>query len=115
VIGDTYVRPRVPGADGKPVIFKRGQRIGFWMQVYNLGVDEKTHKPSTIVDYDVVSASSGKSVIRLARWEISGPRSLCKKTLSAVDLQPGVYQLRVRVNDEVSKETLEPTATFSVE
>ena len=36
VIGDTKVRPRVPPSDGKPVTFKRGQKLNFWMQVYNL-------------------------------------------------------------------------------
>ncbi len=119
VIGDTYVRPRVPGSDGKPVIFKRGQRIGFWMQVYNLGVDEKTHKPSTIVDYDVVSAASGKSVIHSEQTTSQmgniGAQLTLQKTLSTADLQPGIYELHVRVNDEVSKETLEPTAMFSIE
>jgi len=119
VIGDTYVRPRVPGSDGKPVIFKRGQRIGFWMQVYNLGVDEKTHKPSTVVNYDVVSAASGKSVIHTQQSTSQmgniGAQITLQKTLSAAHLQPGTYELRVRVNDEVSKETVEPTARFSIE
>ena len=46
VIGTTKVRPRVSPANGKPVTFKRNQKMYFWMQVYNLGVDDKTHKPS---------------------------------------------------------------------
>src|SRR5579872_3225363 len=48
VIGVTKVRPRVAPADGKPALFKRthDQKANFWMQVYNLGVDGKTHKPS---------------------------------------------------------------------
>ncbi|MGH9557485.1 MAG: GWxTD domain-containing protein, partial [Terriglobales bacterium] len=39
VIGSTKVRPRLASADGKPAVFKRapGQRVNFWMQVYNLG------------------------------------------------------------------------------
>ena len=54
VIGATKVRPRVAPADGKPALFKRdGQKLNFWMQVYNLGVDEKTHKPSATVEYDI--------------------------------------------------------------
>src|SRR6266550_1718220 len=44
VIGTTKVRPRVSPSDGKPVVFKRGQKVNFWMQVYNLAVDQKTHK-----------------------------------------------------------------------
>ena len=26
------------------MMFKRNQKMSFWMQVYNLGVDDKTHK-----------------------------------------------------------------------
>src|SRR5436190_9458931 len=46
VIGTTKVRPRVASGDGQPAVFKRGQKVNFWMQVYNLSVDEKTHKLS---------------------------------------------------------------------
>ena len=63
VIGTTKVRPRVPPADGKPVMFKRNQKVNFWMQVYNLSVDEKTHKPSATFEYDVVDAATNKPVI----------------------------------------------------
>ena len=49
VIGNTKVRPRVASANGQPVSFKRNQKVYFWMQVYNLGVDDKTHKPSATV------------------------------------------------------------------
>src|SRR5205085_9199700 len=63
VIGTTKVRPRVPPANGKPISFKRNQKLNFWMQVYNLGVDEKTHKPSATFEYDVINASTNKPVI----------------------------------------------------
>jgi GWxTD domain-containing protein len=36
VIGTTKVRPRVAPANGKPAVFKRDQKVNFWMQVYNL-------------------------------------------------------------------------------
>ena len=66
VIGTTKVRPRVPPADGKPATFKRGkdQNLNFWMQVYNLGVDEKTHKPSATFEYDVTNVATNKSVLQ---------------------------------------------------
>ena len=56
VIGTTKVRPRVAPADGKPVVFKtQHQKMNFWMQVYNLTVDEKTHKPSATFEYNVIN------------------------------------------------------------
>src|SRR3984885_11242432 len=63
VIGATKVRPRVPTADGKPMMFKRSQKMNFWMQVYNLGIDDKTHKPSATVEYNMVNATTNKPVV----------------------------------------------------
>src|SRR5579863_2309806 len=62
VIGVTKVRPRVAPADGKPALFKRSrdQKVNFWMQVYNLGVDEKTHKPSATFEFDIVNLATNK-------------------------------------------------------
>src|ERR1700690_672017 len=60
VIGLNKVRPRVAPADGKPALFKRtrDQKVNFWMQVYNLGVDEKTHKPSATFEFDIVNIAT---------------------------------------------------------
>src|SRR3954467_9407914 len=66
VIGTTKVRPRVAPADGKPALFKRDkdQKLNFWMQVYNLGVDEKTHKPSATFEYDITNVATNKQIIQ---------------------------------------------------
>ena len=119
VIGDTYVRPRVPPADGKPVSFKRSQNLNLWMQVYNLSVDEKTHKPSATVEYDVVNTTTNKPVIHTIESTDQmgnvGDQLTLKKTLSAANLQPGIYKLQIKVNDNISKQTVDPSATFAVE
>ena len=119
VIGDTYVRPRVPPADGKPVSFKRTQNLNLWMQVYHLSVDEKTHKPSATVEYDVVNTTTNKPVIHTIESTDQmgnvGDQLTLKKTLSAANLPPGVYKLQIKVNDKISKQTVDPSATFSVE
>jgi GWxTD domain-containing protein len=119
VIGDTFVRPRVPAADGKPASFKRDQKLNLWMQVYNLGVDEKTHKPSATVEYDVVNAATNKPVIHAVESTDQmgnvGDQLTLKKTLSAADLQPGLYRLQIKVNDNISKQTVDPSTTFAVE
>ena len=47
VIGNTYVRPLVSENPVTPVSSNRNQKLNFWMQVYNLGIDEKskTNRP----------------------------------------------------------------------
>ena len=119
VIGTMKVRPRVPAADGKPVSFKRNQKLNFWMQVYNLSVDEKTHKPSATIEYDVVNTATNKAVVHTTESTEQmgnvGDQVTLQKTLSASNLEPGSYRIEIKVNDHISKQTVDPTATFAVE
>ena len=119
VIGNTKVRPRVPSSDGKPASFKRNQKLNFWMQVYNLSVDEKTHKPSATFEYDVVNMATNQAVIRTVdsteQMGNVGDQVTLQKTLSAASLSPGVYRIQIKVNDKLSKQTMDPSATFAVE
>src|SRR6516225_6489516 len=66
VIGTMKVRPRVAPADGKPAVFKRDrdQKLNFWMQVYNLSVDEKTHKASATIEYNITNIATNKPVVQ---------------------------------------------------
>ncbi|MBI3477743.1 MAG: GWxTD domain-containing protein [Acidobacteria bacterium] len=118
VIGATKVRPRVAPSDGKPISFKRNQKLNFWMQVYNLGVDEKTHKPSATIEYNVTD-SANKAVIHTVESTETmgnvGEQVTLQKTLAAANLQPGIYKIEIKVNDNISKQTVDPTATFVVE
>jgi GWxTD domain-containing protein len=119
VIGTTKLVPRVPPADGKPIAFKRNQKVNFWMQVYNLAVDGKTHKPSATFEYDVINAATNKHVIHTVESSDNmgniGDQVTLKKTLAAANLTPGVYRIQIRVNDNLSKQSVDPSATFAVE
>jgi GWxTD domain-containing protein len=121
VIGLNKVRPRVAPADGKPALFKRtkDQKVNFWMQVYNLGVDEKTHKPSATFEYDIVNVATNKPVVQKTETTETmgnvGEQVTLQKSIASANLQPGVYRIDIKVNDNVSKQTIDPSATFAVE
>jgi GWxTD domain-containing protein len=119
VIGTTKVRPRVAAADGKPASFKRGQKVNFWMQVYNLSVDDKTHKPSATFEYDIVNAATNKQVVHAVESSEKmgnvGEQVTLQKAVQAANLDPGIYRIQIKVSDNISKQTVDPTATFSVE
>jgi GWxTD domain-containing protein len=119
VIGNTKIRPRVGSANGKPVVFKRNQKVYFWMQVYNLGTDDKTHKPSATVEYNVINAATNKAVIHTVESTEQmgniGDQVTLEKPLSASSLEPGVYRIQIKVNDNISKQMVDPSATFAVE
>jgi GWxTD domain-containing protein len=119
VIGTTKVRPRVAPSDGKPAVFKRGQKVNFWMQVYNLTVDQKTHKPSATFEYDIVNAATNKPVVHSVDSSETmgnlGDQVTLQKAVASAKLDPGVYRIQIKVNDNISKQTVDPSATFAVE
>lgn len=121
VIGTMKVRPRVAPADGKPAVFKRDQdpKLNFWMQVYNLGVDEKTHKPSATIEYDITNIATNKPVVQKVETTDTmgnvGDQLTLQKSIASANLQPGVYKIQIKVNDKISKQTVDPSATFAVE
>ena len=119
VIGTTKVRPRVQSADGKPVSFKRDQKVNFWMQVYNLGIDQQNKKPSATIEYDVVNATTNKAVVHAVesteKMGNVGEQITLEKSMPLTALAPGTYRLTIKVSDNVSKQSISPTAEFAVE
>ena len=119
VIGNTKVRPRVDSADGAPAVFRRDQRLNLWMQVYNLGTDEKTKKPSAVIEYDIINAQSNISVLH---WEEKteamgnvGEQLTLQKSLALSKFDPGLYRVQVKIADNVTKQSINPSARFTVE
>jgi GWxTD domain-containing protein len=121
VIGTTKVRPRVAPADGKPAVFRRDKdpKLNFWMQVYNLGVDEKTHKPSATFEYEITNLATNKQVIQKTESTDTmgniGEQVTLQKSIVAANLQPGTYKIEIKVNDNISKQTVNPSALFAVQ
>ena len=121
VIGATKVRPRVGPANGQPAVFKKGRdpKLNFWMQVYNLGVDEKTHKPSATFQYNIINVATNKPIVQKTESTDQmgnvGQQVTLEKTIASANLQPGVYKIEIKVNDNISKQTVDPSAVFAVE
>src|SRR6202790_1996820 len=121
VIGTTKARPRVGTAAGDTALFRRDKdpKLNFWMQVYNLGVDEKTHKPSATFEYAITNVATNKSVIQKMESTDTmgnvGDQVTLQKTIAAANLQPGIYKIEIKVNDNISKQTVNPSALFAVE
>ena len=118
VIGDMFVRPRV-AAPAKPVAFQRGQDLSFWMQVYNLGIDQSTKSNSATVTYEITDAANGTVVLQKqlpsADLGAHSDELTVDKTLAISGLQPGKYKVTIKVNDEISKQEIAQSAPFVVE
>jgi GWxTD domain-containing protein len=119
VLGTMKVRPKVQPASGQPARFKQNQKVNFWMQVYNMGLDEKSSKPSAIVEYQIVNTTTNKSVVDITentdQMGNIGAQMTLQKSLPLGKLDPGVYQVTIKINDQISKQTISPTAKFAVE
>ena len=119
IIGDTKVRPRLDTADGKPASFSRAQRLNIWMQVYNLQRDQQAKKTRATISYDIVNMQTNKSVLHAeessATYGNTGDQITIEKSMPLANLDPGLYNLKVTVSDEVTKQTINPSARFQVE
>jgi GWxTD domain-containing protein len=119
VIGTTKVRPRLDGSDGSPAKFNRTQKLNFWMQVYNLGVNEQSKKSSAQIEYNIVNSATKKAVVHAVETTDqignAGDQITLEKTMSLASLEPGTYELTVKVNDNISKQSIAPTAKFLVQ
>ena len=110
VIGGTKVRPSVNQQ------FTRDQNLGIYMQVYNLGLDPQTHKPSADIQYEIIK--DGKPLLsqneQAAKLTNASQQVTLQKTMSLRSLVPGKYTVQIKVTDNVKNQTVSPVATFEV-
>jgi hypothetical protein len=119
VLGSTKVRPRVESADGKPVSFKRNQKMNFWLQVYNLGIDQKSNKADATFEYEIVNDKTKQPIVKTtetaAQLGTTGEEVTIEKSVPLASLEPGTYDLMVKVNDNILKQQIVRPAKFVVE
>jgi hypothetical protein len=119
VIGNTYIRPRVASNPGMPVSYARGQTLNFWMQVYNLGIDDATKSNSATVTYQITDLASGSVILekQLESKDLGAhsDQLTVEKAVSIAGLTPGKYKVTVKINDAISKQEIAQSAPFVVE
>ncbi len=110
VIGTTKVIPNVSG------IYKQGQPVGLFMQVYNAGIDQTTLRPSVDVEYALLKDGKelGKQAEDWRGMSDSGQRLTLARLIDTRSLPPGEYEIAIRIRDRVSGQSLAPGAKFTV-
>jgi GWxTD domain-containing protein len=107
VIGASKVRPRVN------TTFKRDEKVGIYLQVYNFEQDETTHKLSGNIQYQVFKNGSPDALFDFTE-DVTKSQMVIEKMLPLQNFAPGDYTLKMKVTDKNRNETLTPTATFTV-
>jgi hypothetical protein len=101
------------------VKFSRAQNLNFWMQVYNLGIDEKSKQNNATITYEITDLGTNKPVLNTqesaAKLSPNADQLTLEKSLPLASLQPGQYQVSIKVNDAVTKQETRESAKFSVE
>ena len=119
VIGNTHICPRVSSNPATPVSFKRNQQLNFWMQVYNLGIDDATKSNQATVTYQIIDTATNTVVFEkeVASKDLGAhsDQLTVEKTLPMAGLQPGKYKVTIKVNDTISKQEIAQSAPFVVE
>ena len=110
VIGNTKVRPAV-GEEFAP-----DERMGIYLQVYNLAIDETTQRPNATIHYVI---ARGEKVIfdfteSTADMESPGQQLTLEKVLGLGNFEPGQYELKITVTDQVTQRSITPSASFKV-
>jgi GWxTD domain-containing protein len=110
VIGTTKVIPNISG------LYRRSQPVGVYLQVYNAGIDQTTLRPAADAEY--VLLKDGKELSRAVEdWRQindAGQRLTLSRLIDSRSLEPGEYQIQVRIRDHVSGQTISPSATFTI-
>lgn len=110
IIGGSKIHPNVN------VSFSRDRMMGIYFQIYNLAVDEKTHKPSATIEYVLKKGEKEVSRFMEEQEKLTGAsqQMTLEKLYPLKDLEPGRYSLIVNVTDNLTKRTISPAAKFEV-
>jgi len=106
------VRPRLDST------FSPDDALGVFLQVYNLKVDEKTHKADASVQYRVTkdqeTAPALKFDLPAEKLPAHGEELTLENRITLGSLAPGHYKLEIAVTDNLAKQTITPSAEFTV-
>ncbi|MBK6722864.1 MAG: hypothetical protein IPG58_06160 [Acidobacteria bacterium] len=110
VIGNAKVIPNLSG------VYKQGQEVGLYMQVYNAQVDQTTLRPAVDVDY--ILSKDGKELLKQREdWtglSDSGQRLTLARLLPTDVMPTGDYEIKVMIKDRVGGQIIENKGKFTI-
>src|ERR1700732_4919313 len=110
VLGSSKVRPKLDGE------FPSNEKLGIYMQVYNLKPDEKTHKSNATFQYTVKKGNEQVMQFKETSEEMkqTGEQVTIERFLPLATLAPGKYSLEVVATDTLANKTVTKNAEFTV-
>lgn len=119
IIGNTFIRPRVMDRPSIPASFHRSQNLNFWMQVYNLGINQNTKRNDATINYEVIDSKTHQVLLndtQLSKDISSNSDELTlEKRLPLASLTPGQYEVKITIHDAISGQQIVQSAPFVVD
>jgi GWxTD domain-containing protein len=116
VIGRYKVKPFVSG------IYKPGQNLAMFLQVYDAKMDEATLQPALKVEYTIMKGDQeimhivedGKT--NAGKIDLKGRQLTVMRSIPVKDAlaQPGAYTVKIKITDLVSQSVVTPETKFTV-
>jgi len=112
VLGDVKVRPKLDAS------FVASEGMGVFLQIYNLKVDDQTHRSDATVQYRVMKDKVTEPVLKFDipkdKLPEHGEELTLENIITLGSLPPGAYKLEVAVTDNLTKQTITPAMDFTV-
>src|SRR6266849_3408265 len=110
VLGSSKVRPRMEGD------FTTADRLGIYMQVYNLKPDDKTHRSDSSFKYTVKKGDQQVMQFKETGGDMkpTGDQVTIERLLPLATLAPGKYTLEVSATDALANQTISRSAEFTI-
>ncbi len=116
IIGRYKVKPFVSG------VYKPGQNLALFLQVYDADMDQATLQPALRVEYSISKGGQevahivedGKSKMGLI--DMKGQQLVIARAIPLLDklAEPGTYTVTARITDLVSQKVVTPQAQYTV-
>jgi GWxTD domain-containing protein len=110
VLGSSKVRPKLDAS------FSTSDKMGIYLQVYNLKPDDKTHKSDASFVYTVKKGDQQIMQFKetSADMKQTGEQVTIERLLPLATLTPGKYTLEVSATDKLAQVTISRSADFSI-
>ena len=113
VLGDVKVRPDLK------LEFDQDRKMGIYLQVYNLKVDQATHKSNYTTRFHITKADKGDQTIfdmteTADEFKQFGDELTIETLFPLAGVEPGKYKIELTINDKVANQSLVRSQEFSV-
>jgi len=110
VIGSMKVRPKLDHS------FTASQPIGVYFQIYNLKIDDSTHKNNASIEIRILQGDQSiKHVVQSSeQLHQAGEQLTVQESLPAQTLAPGKYKIEIKTTDTLANQSITRSEDFTV-